>query len=75
MRNNGQLERNNSTTIRKKFVFIFSKFANLDLSFLQGYRWLVDNNLIENTSEHMAAFLLNEIGLSKRAIGEFLGEK
>lgn len=41
----------------------------------EGYRWLVENNLLENTPEHMAAFLLNEIGLSKRAIGDFLGEK
>jgi Sec7-like guanine-nucleotide exchange factor len=36
---------------------------------------LVDNNLIQNTSEHMAAFLINETGLSKRAIGDYLGEK
>jgi len=43
--------------------------------FFQGFRWLVENNLIQNTPEHMAAFLINETGLSKRAIGEYLGEK
>jgi cytohesin len=41
----------------------------------QGYRWLVENNLIQNTPEHMAAFLMDETGLSKSSIGKFLGEK
>jgi Sec7-like guanine-nucleotide exchange factor len=35
----------------------------------------MDNSLIQNTSEHTAAFLFNETGLSKRAIGDYLGEK
>lgn len=38
-------------------------------------RWFIDNGLIQNTSEHTAAFLYNETGLSKRAIGDYLGEK
>ncbi|CAF3927868.1 unnamed protein product [Rotaria magnacalcarata] len=42
---------------------------------LQGIRWLTDNSLIQNTPEHTAAFLFNETGLSKRAIGDYLGEK
>jgi Sec7-like guanine-nucleotide exchange factor len=42
---------------------------------LQGIRWLVENNLIQNTSESIAAFLFNETGLSKRAIGDYLGER
>lgn len=41
----------------------------------QGIRWLIDNGLLHNTSEHTAAFLFNETGLSKRAIGDYLGEK
>lgn len=41
----------------------------------EGFCWLIENNLIQNTPEHMAAFLMNETGLSKRAIGNFLGEK
>ncbi|CAF3880776.1 unnamed protein product [Rotaria sp. Silwood2] len=41
----------------------------------EGIRWLVDNNLIQNTPEHVATFLFNETGLSKRAIGDYLGEK
>ena len=43
--------------------------------FSQGIRWLVENGLIQNTPEHTAAFLFNETGLSKRAIGDYLGEK
>ncbi len=45
------------------------------IHFFQGIRWLIDNGLIQNTSEHTAAFLFNETGLSKRAIGDYLGEK
>ncbi|CAF0837024.1 unnamed protein product [Rotaria sp. Silwood1] len=41
----------------------------------EGIRWLVDNNLIQNTPEHVATFLFQETGLSKRAIGDYLGEK
>jgi hypothetical protein len=42
---------------------------------LKGIRWLIDNGLMQNTPEHTAAFLFNETGLSKRAIGDYLGEK
>ena len=45
------------------------------IKYFKGIRWLVDNHLVQNTTEHIAAFLLNEIGLSKRAIGDYLGEK
>ncbi|CAF0837786.1 unnamed protein product [Adineta ricciae] len=41
----------------------------------EGIRWLIENGLLQNTSEHTAAFLFNETGLSKRAIGDYLGEK
>ncbi|UJR16424.1 hypothetical protein I4U23_003326 [Adineta vaga] len=41
----------------------------------QGIQWLVENNLLQNTPESVATFLFNETGLSKRAIGEYLGEK
>ncbi|CAF3565599.1 unnamed protein product [Rotaria sp. Silwood1] len=41
----------------------------------EGIRWLMENGLIQNTPEHTAAFLFNETGLSKRAIGDYLGEK
>ncbi|CAF3557551.1 unnamed protein product [Rotaria socialis] len=41
----------------------------------EGIRWLVENNIFPNTPEHLAAFLFNETGLSKRAIGDYLGEK
>ena len=45
------------------------------IRFFQGVAWLVENNLVQNTSEQVAAFLFNETGLSKRAIGDYLGEK
>ncbi|CAF0864881.1 unnamed protein product [Didymodactylos carnosus] len=41
----------------------------------EGIQWLVENSLLQNTPEHVAAFLYKENGLSKRAIGEYLGEK
>jgi cytohesin len=50
------------------------KFVLFNL-FFKGIRWLIENNLIQNTPEHTAAFLFNETGLSKRAIGDYLGEK
>jgi len=40
----------------------------------EGLVWLVENHLIENQPEQIAEFLLNDTGLSKRAIGELLGE-
>ncbi|CAF1182831.1 unnamed protein product [Adineta steineri] len=41
----------------------------------EGIRWLVENNLLQNTPEHIAKFLFNETGLSKRAIGDYIGER
>lgn len=41
----------------------------------KGIQWFMENGLIQNTPEHTAAFLYNETGLSKRAIGDYLGEK
>jgi Sec7-like guanine-nucleotide exchange factor len=45
------------------------------IDLFKGIRWLIENGLIQNTPEHTAAFLFNETGLSKRAIGDYLGEK
>lgn len=50
-------------------------FSHTRNASLQGIHWLVENNLVQNTPEQIAAFLFNETGLSKRAIGEYLGEK
>lgn len=41
----------------------------------EGIQWLIENNLLPNNAEQIAAFLFNETGLSKRAIGDYLGEK
>lgn len=37
--------------------------------------FLIQNNLIENTSDSIAQFLFNGEGLNKSAIGTYLGEK
>jgi Sec7-like guanine-nucleotide exchange factor len=42
---------------------------------LQGVLWLIESTLLQNTPEQVAAFFFNETGLSKRAIGDYLGEK
>lgn len=58
---------------REKSKLIFHRF--FPLFFFKGIQWLIENGLIQNTSEHTAAFLYNETGLSKRSIGDYLGEK
>lgn len=37
--------------------------------------YLVENNLLEHTSESVAQFLFSGDGLNKTAIGNYLGEK
>lgn len=41
----------------------------------KGMEFLIQNNLIENTSDSIAQFLFNGEGLNKSAIGTYLGEK
>ncbi len=41
----------------------------------QGMEFLIQNNLIENTSDAIAQFLFTGEGLNKTAIGTYLGEK
>jgi cytohesin len=41
----------------------------------KGIEFLIENNLIESTSDAVAQFLFNGEGLNKTAIGEYLGEK
>ena len=37
--------------------------------------FLIENNLIENTTDAVAQFLYNREGLNKTSIGNYLGEK
>lgn len=42
---------------------------------LQGIRFLIDSNLLKNTSDDIAQFLYKGEGLNKTAIGDYLGER
>ena len=64
----------NPKEVRRTTLF-FALVERFPRSFPQGVQWLIENGLIQNTPEHTAAFLYNETGLSKRAIGDYLGEK
>ena len=41
----------------------------------QGIEYLVTNELLNDTPEDIAKFLLEEDGLNKTMIGDYLGEK
>ena len=41
----------------------------------KGIEFLIDNLLVENTSDAIAQFLYSSDGLNKTAIGEYLGER
>lgn len=41
----------------------------------KGIEFLIENGLVENTPEAVASFLYNSEGLTKTAIGEYMGEK
>lgn len=41
----------------------------------QGIRFLIDSNLLKNTSDDIAQFLYKGEGLNKTAIGDYLGER
>ena len=56
-------------------VTYFNTYFWLGLSVLQGLEYLISNNLLNNTPEDIAEFLLNEEGLNKTMIGNYLGEK
>lgn len=42
---------------------------------LQGIQFLIENDLLKNTSEDIARFLYKGEGLNKTAIGDYLGER
>ncbi|XP_074599146.1 cytohesin steppke [Brevipalpus obovatus] len=57
---------------RQKCLSTGKKRFNMDPK--RGLEYLVENGLLKNTSEDVAAFLKKSDGLSKTAIGEYLGE-
>ena len=62
----------------KKVSHIKYGFRYTKLSFhfyFKGIEFLIENGLVENTPEAVASFLYNSEGLTKTAIGEYMGEK
>lgn len=41
----------------------------------QGIQFLIENDLLKNTSDDIAQFLYKGEGLNKTAIGDYLGER
>lgn len=44
-------------------------------SLFQGIQFLIENDLLKNTSDDIAQFLYKGEGLNKTAIGDYLGER
>uniref|UniRef100_A0A3B5LPN3 Cytohesin 1a n=1 Tax=Xiphophorus couchianus TaxID=32473 RepID=A0A3B5LPN3_9TELE len=75
----------NSTWTPKRFVSVKTSFlpltfervvCNLDVWCLpQGIQFLIENDLLKNTSDNIAQFLYKGEGLNKTAIGDYLGER
>lgn len=54
--------------------FVFET-KHLERVCLQGIQFLIENDLLKNTSEDIARFLYKGEGLNKTAIGDYLGER
>jgi len=54
-------------------ISLGKKKFNLDSK--KGMEFLIENNLVENNPDAVAAFLFNGEGLNKTSIGTYLGEK
>lgn len=61
------------TITRQKHLSIGRKRFNIDPK--KGIEYLVENDLLKNTPEDVASFLMKSEGLNKVSIGEYLGEK
>lgn len=70
-----KLEVNDETKVntKAKQLSIGKKRFNMDPK--KGIEYLINNNLVNNTPEEVAQFLLKGEGLNKTAIGVYLGEK
>uniref|UniRef100_A0A8C1L2D4 Cytohesin 1b n=1 Tax=Cyprinus carpio TaxID=7962 RepID=A0A8C1L2D4_CYPCA len=58
---------------RSKQMAMGRKKFNMDPK--KGIRFLIENELLKNTCEHIAQFLYKGEGLNKTAIGDYLGER
>ena len=63
----------------KKVIFYPSKERIINFYLfkyvLKGMEYLIENNLVENTTDAVSSFLFNGEGLNKTSIGSYLGEK
>lgn len=68
----------------KVFIYCFNNEYNIKLlksspqypvSFIPGIEYLYENGLLQRTPEDVAQFLHKGEGLSKTAIGDYLGER
>lgn len=67
---NNELEKENPQV---RYAHIGKKKFNIDPS--KGINYLIEHEIIENTTESIAKFLYKGEGLSKTAIGNYFGEK
>ncbi|KAG9263884.1 cytohesin-4 isoform X1 [Astyanax mexicanus] len=63
----------NKNVVRAKRFLCGKKKFNMDP--VKGMKYLLNNDLLDNTPEAVSEFLYKEEGLSKTAIGIFLGER
>lgn len=61
------------TNYRLKQISIGKKRFNMDPK--KGIEYLIEHDILENTPESIAKFLLEGEGLNKTAIGDYLGER
>ncbi|MGH0139236.1 UNVERIFIED_CONTAM: hypothetical protein FKN15_068645 [Acipenser sinensis] len=54
---------------------IFTVYIDLLFFFPQGIKFLLENDLLQNTAEDIAQFLYKGEGLNKTVIGDYLGER
>ena len=71
--NHLDMEEGGKANSKQKQMLIGKKKFNMDPK--KGIEYLLENELIKNTPEDVAFFLLKSEGLNKTAIGDYLGEK
>lgn len=63
---------------QKGDAYLICSGCNLNLvcpPLSQGIQFLIENDLLKNTSDDIAQFLYKGEGLNKTAIGDYLGER
>jgi len=71
--NNGNSNNSTNNNPKLRQMSVGKKKFNMDSK--KGMEFLVSNNLVEHTTDSVAAFLFQGEGLNKSSIGVYLGEK